>query len=122
MSRHRGSMSNTLFDRTWPFYVPIRSDIARVRPEIDQEAARLGAAPEQRNITFNDKWHTCYCFGTIEAAETFAKSHGAEIRDARKRINKVVWQIWQERSDSPAHPLSAPATQTRRRAAPFDRH
>jgi len=96
MSRHRGGISDTLFDKTWPFYVPIQSDITRARPEIAREAAQLGAAPEQRNVTFGDRWHICYCFGTIEAAETFANSHGAEIRDARKRINKAVWQIWQE--------------------------
>jgi len=96
MSRHRGSMSDALFDRIWPFYVPIPSDIARARPEIAREAAQLGAAPEQRSIAFNDRWHTCYCFGTPEAAEAFANKHGAEIRDARRRINKAVWQVWEE--------------------------
>jgi hypothetical protein len=97
MSRHRGSMSDTVFDRTWPFYVPIRGDIARANPGIAQEAALLGVAPENRSLLINDKWHICYCFGTLEAAETFAKRHGAEIKDARKRINKALWQIWEEK-------------------------
>jgi hypothetical protein len=96
MSRHRGSMSDTLFDKTWPFYVPIPTDIMRAKPGIAQEAAQLGAAPEQRSVAFNDRWHTCYCFSAIEDAETFARRHGAEIRDARKRINKAVWQVWEK--------------------------
>ena len=96
MTRHRGGISDTLFDKTWPFYVAVQSDAVRGRPEIAREATQLGAASEQRHITFSDKWHICFCFSTLEAAETFASSHGAQIRDARKRINKAVWQIWQE--------------------------
>lgn len=96
MSRYKGRMSAAMFDRTWPFYVPIRADYARQRQEIAEEATRMGAAPDHPDITFNDVWHECFCFGTMEQARAFADLHGAEIRDARKRINKGVWQIWQE--------------------------
>jgi len=96
MGRYKSGMSAALFDRTWPYVVPIDAEMARSRNEIAAMADDLGAAPERPNIVFGDRWHRCFCFNTPEAAKAFADTYGAEVKDARKRINKGTWQIWEE--------------------------
>ncbi|BCP53746.1 hypothetical protein K32_23630 [Kaistia sp. 32K] len=94
-------MSPVIFDRTWPFYVPIPTTILRDRfRELEAQAEALGAAPEHRDLVLNDVWHSCFCFATLEAAQAFAAPNGAEIKDARKRINKGTWQLWEEKGQT----------------------
>lgn len=93
-------MSAAVFDRTWPYTVPIRSDLVRGSDDIAALAARLGAAPERRDVVINDAWHACFCFATAGAAQAFADTYGAEVKDARKRINRGTWQIWEESDES----------------------
>lgn len=96
--RHKGMMSRAEMDRRYPYQVPIDSEVVRASyAAVMERAASSGACSRTNSIVIDHAWHECFCFEAEEAARQFAEPYGAEVRDARKRINKGNWQIWEEK-------------------------
>lgn len=99
MGRYKGVMSAAVRDRLYPFQVPLRADhVQQAYFSVMEHARNAGACDKQHSAVLGEDWHEFFCFENREAAEAFAKDYGAEVKDARNRVNKTVWNRWEEKT------------------------